>query len=451
MPSSSVESSCPIFKSVAPLGRTLFVLCLGLLISTPGHAGGGYFVLGYGPYAHQTAGTSTAIGFDGFAGASNPAKLSVAIDRVDAGLLIFMPYRRIERTGADNPIYNFSTTSDNGVFFLPELGIARRITDRLSWGIALYGNGGLNTAYRGTTGVAGSGANPTACGQQPGNFLSGCGELGVDLSQVLLAPTLAWRFAPTQSIGIAPLAAYQRLRIYGLQALEPLSSQPDDVTNRGYDQSFGGGLRLGWWGRLAPGLNAGVAYATPVYMQKFRRYQGLLADGGSFDIPENYSIGIGWTPVSRWLLGLDVQRISYHEVSALGNGLQNSLQNPQAKPLGSADGSGFNWRNQINYRLGLEYAVRPTLKLRAGFAYGRRPNDESRDSVSLNLLTPNPIENLTAGFSWMPQGTNGEVNFAYGRYVAASYAGPSAIAGPHAIESTKAFVNTVWLGYSWHL
>lgn len=434
------------------LRRTLYLLCIGLLsVAGPSQAGGGYFVLGYGPYAHQTAGTATAIGFDGFAGASNPGKLSAASDRVDAGILIFMPYRRIERNGADNPIYNFSTTSDNGIFFLPEFGIARHLNDRLSWGVALYGNGGLNTAYRGTTGVSGSNANPAACGQQPGNFLYGCGEVGVDLSQVLIAPTLAWRIAPKQSVGIAPLIAYQRLRVYGLQALEPLSEHPDDVTNRGYDQAFGGGVRLGWWGTIAPGLSAGAAYATRVYMQKVRRYQGLFADGGSFDIPENYSIGLGWMPAPRWLLGLDVQRISYHEVAALGNGVLNSLQNPQAKPLGSADGSGLHWRNQINYRAGVEYAVRPGLKLRAGFAYGRRPNDESADSVSLNLLTPNPIENLTAGFSWMPKGMNGEFHFAYGRYLSATYKGPSAIAGPQATESVTAFVNTFWLGYSWHL
>lgn len=441
---------------VQPVGgssplRALSLLCVGLLFAAPSRAGGGYFVLGYGPYAHQTAGTATAIGFDGFAGASNPAKVSAAIDRIDAGVLAFMPYRRIERTGADDPTYNFSTTSDNSFFALPELGVAHHINDRVSWGVALYGNGGLNTTYGGTTGVSGSSGNLEACGQQSGNFLYGCGDLGIDLSQILIAPALAWQIAPTQSVGIAPLFAYQRIKVYGLQALQPLSAEPNHVTNRGYDQAFGGGVRLGWWGRLAPSLNVGAAYATRVYMQKFRRYRGLFADGGSFDIPENYSIGIGWTPAPRWQFGLDVQRISYHDVPALGNGVLSSLRDPQAKPLGSEGGSGLNWRNQINYRIGVEHAMRPNLKLRAGFAYGRRPNDASRDSVTLNLLTPNPTKNLTAGFSWVPTPTMGEIHFAYGHYISPTYTGPSAIAGPQAVESMRAFVNTVWVGYSWHL
>lgn len=431
------------------------LLLAGLLAAGSAEAAGGYFILGYGPYAHQMAGASTAVGLDGFAGASNPGKQFDVGDRLDLGVLAFLPYRRIERKGADDPDFNYRATSNNGSFFLPEAGFARRINDHWAWGVTLYGNGGLNTAYDRTTGVPDTNANPAACGHQPGNFFFGCGKLGVDLSQVLVAPTLSWKITDSQSIGIAPLVAYQRIRVYGFQAFEGVSEHPDAVSNRGYDQALGGGVRIGWYGHVTPWLDLGAAYASPIYMQKFRRYKGFFANEGRFDIPENYSIGAAVKPTKDWLLALDIQEISYHEVAALGNGVLNTLQDPQGKPLGSKNGSGLNWRNQINYRFGVQYAATQKLTLRAGIAYGRQPGAEDRNSTSLNLVTPNPKGNLTAGLTWTINPRN-DFNFAYGRYINGYYQGPSSVAafpgiGPNAVESVKPHVDTFWFGWSRHL
>jgi len=52
----------------------------------------------------------------------------------------------------------------------------------------------------------------------PANLLCGQGELGVNMSQLIIAPTFAWQFAPQQSIGISPLFAYQQFEAKGLQA-----------------------------------------------------------------------------------------------------------------------------------------------------------------------------------------------------------------------------------------
>lgn len=201
------------------------ILCHTLIVATlfatalashPAQAGGGYFILGYGPLAGQSAGTSTAFGFDSFAGSSNPAKLSMTNDRLDLGVILFNPYRRISRSGAADADYDFTTTSKNSLFVLPEAGYSRRLNDRFSWGVSLYGNGGLNTEYHGDTGVPGSNRNPAACGDRPGNFFGGCGKLGFDLSQIILAPTLAWTISDHYSFGITPLLAFQQFKAYGL-------------------------------------------------------------------------------------------------------------------------------------------------------------------------------------------------------------------------------------------
>lgn len=275
--------------------RVSFGILVLAASATTVEAAGGYFVLGYGPQAHQSAGTSAAIGLDGFSGATNPAKLSAVSDRLDVGVLFFMPYRRVTRTGSDTP-FDFSSKSNNAFFALPEVGYARRIDERWSWGLSLYGNGGLNTDYRDDTGIPGTNANPERCGDAPGNFFFGCGRLGFDLAQVILAPTLSWKLDEAHSFGIAPLLGYQQIKFYGLQAFEGISAHPGAVSNQGYDGVFGAGARVGWFGRLRPWLDAGASYSTRIYMQPFHDYRGLMADGGDFDIPANFSVGVAVRP-----------------------------------------------------------------------------------------------------------------------------------------------------------
>lgn len=433
-------------------GRWAAVLMAAFLLAPASvWAGGGYFVLGYGPHAHQTAGTTAAMGLDGFAGSSNPAKLSFTGDRLDLDVLAFMPYRVIERSGSDTP-YDFSSKSRNSFFLLPELGYAKRLDERWSWGLALYGNGGLNTEYPDDTGQPGTNANPARCGDRPGNFFLGCGKLGSDLTQLIVAPTLAHKLSADHSVGIAPLLAYQRFKAYGLQAFESISADPDAVSNRGYDDAFGAGVRVGLFGRLAPWLDAGAAYATRINMQKFDRYRGLFADGGDFDIPQNFSVGVALRPIRAWEIGLEVQRIFFGDSRALSNGVLNSIEDRQNQPLGSKQGSGFNWRHQTNYRAALAWAVDSRLTLRAGYAYGRRPAaDSSADSVSFALLVPNPIRQVTAGFTYRLAGGD-DIHMAYGRYLEKKFQGPSATAafGVGGEESVRPNVDTVMFGWTRH-
>lgn len=431
--------------------RGKFWLLAGLALgaTVPAQAGGGYFVLGYGPLAHQSAGTSTAVGLDAFAGASNPGKLAAAGERLDLGLLNFQPHRTIRREGS-NSIYDFSSTSENTFFLLPEVGYSQRINQRLVWGVSLYGNGGLNTEYKDDTGIPDTNANPARCGSRPGNFLLGCGKLGFDLSQLIIAPTLSVSVAPGHSAGVAPLLAYQQFSAYGFQALEGFSANPDATTNQGYDTAFGAGVRVGWFGQVLPWLTLGAAYSSKIYMQKFSEYEGLIAEGGRFDIPANYSVGLGLTPLRDWLVGIDVQRIEFGGVRALGNGVLNSLQDPQGSPFGSRNGSGFNWDDQTNYRIAVAYTATPRLTLRAGLAYGQRPQrDSSANSVTLNLFAPNPTRNATLGLTWQLNRSS-DLQFAYGRYIDGTYEGPSATAGlgVGGNESVSPYVNTFLIGWS---
>ncbi|TDU31634.1 long-chain fatty acid transport protein [Panacagrimonas perspica] len=437
------------------LGRTVVVasLLVSVLISRPVNAGGGYFILGYGPMAGQSAGTSTAIGFDSFAGASNPAKLSMTNDRLDLDVILFNPYRRISRSGAEDADYDFTATSKNSLFVLPEAGYSHRLNDRLSLGISLYGNGGLNTEYHGDTGVPGSNRNPDACGEQPGNFFGGCGRLGFDLSQVILAPTLAWTISDRYSFGITPLLAFQQFKAYGLQAFQAISASPTHVTNQGYARSFGAGARVGLFGRVTPWLDVGAAYSTKVFFQDFDEYRGLIADYGSFDIPANFSVGFGLRPGGGVTIGGDVQRIFFNNIPALANGVSNSVSDPPNDPFGSRNGTGFHWDNVTTYRLAFAWTATERLTLRFGGAFGHHPtNGNDANSTSLNLFAPNAKWQGTVGGSWALSASS-EVHAAYGRYMVSDIDGDSATAalGIGGKESIDPHVNTLLIGYSHHI
>lgn len=424
--------------------RILILAIVPTLAPMRADAGGGFFLPAYGAYSIQMSGTGTAIGFDGLSGSTNPAKLFTAGNRLDFGVATLELYRRINREGGADPALDFVTTSNNGTFFVPQGGFAHRLGASYAFGVAMYGNGGLNTAFPGTTGIASSNQNPAACGTQAANFIGGCGKVGIDLNQLIIAPTFAWHFADHQTVGIAPLIGYQRFRAYGFEAFEPLSQNPTEVSGTGYAQAFGTGVRIGWYGEISPRLSLGAAYATRVYMQRFGRYRGLLAGGGRLDIPANYSIGVAWRATEKWVLAADVQRIEFHSIPALGNPLLNSLQNPTGKPLGSDAGSGFNWRNQINYRLGTQVMLTNAVTLLGGLSYGLAPPDKSINSVTVNVLAPTPTYSVSGGCNWHISTAN-ELQFAYSHLFFDRYKGPSALS-PGAAESFAAHVDIFWVG-----
>jgi long-chain fatty acid transport protein len=56
------------------------------------------------------------------------------------------------------------------------------INPNMSLGVSVYGNGGMNTTYP---------QGDFNCGAGPANMLFGSGSLGQDLSQLIIAPTVA--------------------------------------------------------------------------------------------------------------------------------------------------------------------------------------------------------------------------------------------------------------------
>lgn len=371
------------------------------------HATDGYFAHGYGMKAKGMAGAATAVAQDPFGGANNPATMAFVGNRFAIGVDLFSPSRSAERSGSPPGVgLDGSATSDSNYFGIPELGYNYMVRPDLALGVTVYGNGGMDTDYPGGQIPGASACQGFNPGQPNYNLLCGNGNLGVDLSQLVIAPTLAWKFAPNHAIGIAPLWAYQRFKAYGLQAFDNplLSTSPGSVTNNGYDSSTGWGVRVGYYGQFTPQFAFGASYSTKISMGDFGKYRGLFAQSGGFDIPSNWSLGIAFKPTPQWLVAFDYERIEYSDVPSVNNASNLVLQcvgGNRSACLGGSNGAGFGWQSVNVYKLGVQYEIDQQWTVRAGYNYTDNPIQPA--DVTFNILAPGVVQDhltLGATFSW---------------------------------------------------
>jgi long-chain fatty acid transport protein len=359
---------------------------LGALATT------GYFAHGYGIKAKATGGVGIALPQDALAAATNPAGMVLVGNRADLGAEWFMPDRGASITGNAAGLNGAYDGNGEPSFLIPELGYNRMLSPTLSLGVSVYGNGGMNTTYE---------RNPFAA-------FGATGEAGVDLMQLFIAPTLAWKFG-SHAVGVSLNLAYQRFEMNGLPpAFAGFSSDPANFTNRGYDDSTGYGVRVGWIGQVSPTVTLGATYQSKTSMSKFDKYKGLFADQGDFDIPENYGVGIAWKASPALTVAGDIVQINYSGVPSVGNPV-NSLF--MGVPFGASNGPGFGWEDTTVFKVGVLYDLNPNLTLRAGYVTLRQPIPASQ--TFLNILAPGVVEDhLTLGATWK-MGANGELTVMY--------------------------------------
>jgi long-chain fatty acid transport protein len=420
----------------------------------------GYYADGYGIKGKGRAGTGTAMATDAFGGANNPASMVFVGNRIDFGVDLFSPRREAARTGGNIGI-DGQAESDSNYFLIPEFGYNKMINPNMSLGVTVYGNGGMNTDYPGgqipdasACNAAGGGFNPNP---GPYNLLCGNGSLGVDLMQLIIAPTLAYKFTPNHAFGISPLIGIQSFAAEGLQAFGGFSTSPNDLTNKGHDTSYGYGVRVGWFGRMSDAVSLGAAYSTKIYMTEFDKYKGLFAEQGGFDMPENYSVGIAFKATPKLTVLADYRRINYSDVPSVGNPSGDLLQcagGNQAFCLGGASGAGFGWQDVNVYKIGFEYQYDREITLRAG--YSRNDNPIRAQDVTINILAPGVIEDHVAlGFTYTTK-SGGELTMFYMHAFENSVTGsslfnsfplpPGASAGT---ETIKMYQDSIGIAYGW--
>jgi long-chain fatty acid transport protein len=373
--------------------RTLLVVAAALA-PLAAQATTGYFQHGYGIKAQGMGGVGIALPQDALAAATNPAGIAWVGDRIDFGATLFMPDRGASITGSGAPGANGTYDgNDTSSFLIPDFGYHRAINPSLTFGLAVYGNGGMNTDYK-TNPFAGFGPNT--------------GPAGVDLMQLFVAPTLAWK-SRNHAFGASLNLAYQRFKAEGIQGFAGFSASSGNVSNRGYDDSTGLGFRLGWTGQVSPTVTLGATYQSKTKMSEFDKYSGLFANQGDFDIPENYGVGIALKATPALTVAADVQQINYSDVPAVGNTADCFFA--MTCQLGATNGPGFGWKDTTVYKIGLAWQMKPGTTLRAGYVTLDQPIPASQ--TFFNILAPGVVEDhLTLGLT-LEMSKTSELSFMY--------------------------------------
>jgi len=358
--------------------RFLVTAIAAALASAPAFATNGYFAHGWGAKSDGMAGAGSVLSKEALVGASNPASLSLAGDRVDFGLQLFLPDRSaIVNTGGG--AVNYSLNEDE-YFVIPEFGYSKRLNEVVTAGLLVYGNGGMNTQSN-----------------APIYSLAGV-KTGVDLSQLFIAPTVSWDINEANSIGVGLNLAYQRISVYGIDMFGAFgySSDPANLSGRGYSDSYGIGANIGWTGKVNDKLTLGAAYRTRTYMSEFEKYKGLFAEQGDFDIPASANLGLAFRATPALSIAFDIQHILYGDVKSIANPNNNVVGNTQ---LGNDDGKGYGWDDMTVFKLGFEYQAKDNLVLRAGVSHGDQPI--GADDTDFNVTAPAVVEDhLTLGFTY---------------------------------------------------
>ena len=406
----------------------------------------GYFSHGYGIKAKGMGGAATATASDAMGGANNPASMVFVGDRLDVGIDWFSPKREASRSGSSfggPSSADFSENSSSNDFLIPEFGYNMILGEKMSLGITVYGNGGMNTDYKSGTSIpAGN------CGAAAANPLCGNGKLGVNLEQLIVAPTFAYKINANHAIGVSPLYVYQRFSADGLQAFSPLSSAPGNLTNTGHDSSTGWGVRLGWQGKITDTVTLGATYSPKVNMSKFNRYSGLFAEQGDFDIPMNWNLGVAFKATPAITVALDYQHIDYSGVKAIANsGITAGFTGPTSPlALGGSNGLGFGWSNVDVVKLGVEYKYNDALTLRAGINHGDNPIKSGEQTF--NILAPGIVtDHYTLGATYAVA-KNAEVTVAYMHAQEQSVSGTTSGYFPvEGTETIKMYQNSLGIAY----
>src|SRR5450830_369085 len=219
-------------------------LAAALLAPLLASATNGYFSHGYGAKSEGMAGVGIALPQDALAAATNPAGTAAVGSRLDLGVSLFVPNRSSSITGngvGPDASYDGNDTSN---FLIPDFGYTRQISPSTSIGLAVYGNGGMNTDYA---------TNPYA-------RFGATGAAGVNLEQLFISPSVAYKVNDSHTVGVALNVAYQRFEAKGIQFFGDtgFSSSSANVSNQGTDSSTGVGVRLGWTGKVTPTLTLGA-------------------------------------------------------------------------------------------------------------------------------------------------------------------------------------------------
>ncbi len=375
--------------------KVLAVALANIFAVGAAQATNGYFSEGTGAKNRGMGGAGTALAVETGSIVMNPAAAVNMEPRIDIGVGLFNPSPRsvsisgnvcgagcsLDTTGANESSMDY--------FLIPFYGQNFAIDNKSSWAVTVSALGGMNTDYK----------------THPFQAFSpvSLGSLGIDLKQVTIGGTYARKIGNGFSVGatLALVAQQFQAKGIGIFGTFGLSSDTTKLSDNGKSRSTGIGLNLGATYDAGNGVTVAFAYAPKVDMSEFDEYAGLFAEGGDFDIPSNYSLGVAWEVNKDTVVSFDYRRINYTDVAAVSNDAQR-LTDPTACAavggnaangdclLGAALGAGFGWSDMDIFKLGVAWSQDADTTYRAGWNHGKSPIGP--EDATLNIIAPAVVE-----------------------------------------------------------
>lgn len=440
--------------------KSLLAIAISGIVASPAvHATNGYFSHGYSTKEKGLAGAGTAYSQDAMAAATNPAGMAFVGERMDIGAAIFSPSSRgynvtgtppgsvappngvlgLPVVGAGGCQAPFGSTpgicqapfsvaagsveSENDFFLVPHFAYNWVLGSDSTVGLSVYGNGGMNTEYKSGSAFLPNGNDPQlSISEQQGTF--GAGTAGVNLEQLFFNISFSKKMNAKHAVGASVIIAGQRFSAQGLENFGQFSLDPNNLAGNRTSTSLGAGLKVGYQGEVSKGVRVGVSYQSKISMGEFSEYKGLFAEGGDFDIPSTYNIGVSFDVGDSGVVVADIQQINYSDVKAISNPVSKltdgscidalnstlsggAMSAAGAGCLGGSNGAGFGWDDMTIFKIGYQMDSGDNT-FRVGFSHTDQPVPESQ--TLFNILAPAVIENhFTAGWTLRMAG-NQELN-----------------------------------------
>jgi len=334
-------------KKSTGLLATAVALPLFLGFSAAAMATNGILPIGNGMTAHGLGGAGIANPGDAMAGADNPALVAETGDQMAAGLTLFAPYRSAD-IGVLNP--SGYVDSDKTLFPIPAFGWTKSLNSKANMGVLVTAMGGMNTTY-------------------PAK-LNGTDGFGVDLSGLIIAPTLSYKNSDKLETGVSLLLGYEKL-----------TTKLPAGYDSGTDSAVGTGVKLGLAYQAFDNTKLGAFYQSRIRMGEMDKHctgAGAFSGAKQFGIACDVSmapitgVGMKLDTSSNSKIVMDLMHVAWSKVELFQKA--------------------FGWSDQEVLKIGVEIQQSSTFAWRIGYNYAAQPVNPNSIVVAQNLADPNTYQ-----------------------------------------------------------
>lgn len=391
--------------------KTIAIAAAILTTGSSAWATNGMILEGYGPIALAMGGAATAIENGSAAMMNNPATLQMGADGTRLDLAVGVLGPKVSTTVPSFPTAHSGGTS----YVMPAFGWIRKTGD-LTYGVGMFGQGGMGTEYAANTALAMGSGSDVRSELSVGRVLFPVAMKINDKLNVGATLDFAWS---NLDMKMAATGAQLGGMVNGMpsgnlgMALPQLAQAPWARIDFSNSNDFSGAAKAtGWTGKLGltyqatPDMTVGASYHLKTSqgdMKTSATGASMSAPGGfsdtgqltvlDFQMPATLAIGMAFKSSPALTLVADVKRVEWSKVMR-----QFSMSYKSAGMGGSVSfAMPQNWVDQTVVSVGAAYRVNDVLTLRGGLNMASNPIPKEMT----NPLFPAIVEDhMTLGASY---------------------------------------------------